>query len=545
MHLQSCINPQTIWNPYLKELQVVPCGKCAACINRKASIMVTRLNVESQCHPYTLFVTLTYDNEHLPVLRYNAPYLTDLSPFRVHPKLGVFTVNVEEELHKIHTSREDNNASYAYIKRCQETLGGLPYLPSVDVQRFMKRLRSMVLRQFKKSYHNEKSFPKIRYYAAGEFGPTNYRSHWHILLFIDSEWLAQNLVEYVRSCWQFGFVDSSFVEHNASDYVAKYLSCVSDLPAIYQTGALRPFALYSKHPALGTLVYYSEDLRKLFLSGTLYQTIFVQKQSIFKNVPFWRTIQYKLYPRISFFDFIDSGCLCRLYSQYERYAATDSVPSFFGFRKFIESAASHGRNEYIKTYLDLLASYKGDYEKKLQRFYLVTRQVSLQASAWNIPVKDYVLSIIKYYNEIQKTNLRSWFQFAEEYSQQHDCSQLLSVDPLFFRQFADCDLSELTVDEIYYIQSFGIDLDKFFSDDPTVRLAYQSQFYSCNSQDFMMMKASNERILNNSTKTKKKNDYQNSEADWYRYILTFGLDGQKRNIDDFDNNSLNVLPKVF
>lgn len=543
MHIESCISPKTIWNSYLKELQVVPCGKCSACINRKATVMVTRLNVEAQCHPYTLFCTLTYDNEHLPVLSYRAPYLTDLSPLRVHPKLGIFNVDIEEELHQLHTSREENAISFEYIKRCQTLFGGLPYLSSVDIQRFFKRLRSNISRNFKKQFHNETIIPKIRYYAAGEYGPSTFRCHWHLLLFIDSEWLAQNVVELVRESWKFGFVDASFVEHNASDYVAKYLNCLSSLPAVYRTRSLHPFSLYSKHPALGTLLVYSDTLKKLFLAETLYQTIFDSKNSVFKNVPFWRSIQHRLYPRISFFDFVDPRCLCRLYSTYSRYERSHSLPEFYSFRRWVESERK--RCQYLDKYLDLLASYRGDYEKKLQRLYLVSKSVCYQAQAWNIDVDDYTKAIIKYYNTLKEKNLSDWYRFCEEYTKSHECGDLIGIDPLFLRQFQDCDISELTAEEFYYIQSFGVDMEKFFSTDPVERLAYQSKFYPCNTQDFKDMKMANDRILDNSTKTKRKNDYQNSASDWYHYITVFGYDGQKRNVEDFDIDKFNVLPKFF
>lgn len=46
----------------------VPCGKCLNCINRKINTWVSRCQLESASHPYpAYFVTLTYNNENLPI----------------------------------------------------------------------------------------------------------------------------------------------------------------------------------------------------------------------------------------------------------------------------------------------------------------------------------------------------------------------------------------------------------------------------------------------------------------------------------------------
>ena len=59
MHIVSCLNEKHIVNPYTHEWQVVPCGKCAACRNQRASVWVQRLDQERYCWQYALFFTLT------------------------------------------------------------------------------------------------------------------------------------------------------------------------------------------------------------------------------------------------------------------------------------------------------------------------------------------------------------------------------------------------------------------------------------------------------------------------------------------------------
>lgn len=517
MHISSCLNPQIIYNPYVGEKQVVACGKCSACINAKAAKMVERLEVESTCHQFTYFCTLTYAPEHLPLLKLMGENLVDLEPKRMHWKLGAFNINVPEELHKIHTSREENASSWLYIKECQINFGGLPYLSSVDVQRFFKRLRSLINRKFKSksNNYNEKLPPKVRYYLCAEIGPTTYRPHYHFLLFFDSQWLASHISEFIRETWQNGFVDSSPVEHSACSYVAQYLNSVAHLPAIYQTASLRPFAMFSKHPAIGTLIYNAEDLRQMFLSGTTEQIIWRQKKSIFDDVPLWRTIQNRLYPRLSFFDFIDNKSLYILYAAFDKSLKRFNSEGFPAFRRYVTT--EHASNEFqvYRQYIELLGNFKGDLESKLQRWYLTSKRVSSQAGVWSISINEYVRCMLKYFDNFKLSRLNDWYQFCQDYSSEHDTQQLFWFDPLYLKEFAERDISECTYEELTYLESFGIDLTKFFDSDLVERNLYLDTLTFDKSDDYKVFKAESERILTNSTKTKKKNDVQYTSADWY------------------------------
>ena len=77
MHLSNCEHPKTIKNPYTGEVMVVPCGRCNTCINKKASQWIQRLDQESRCWKYTAFFTLTYDQDHMPILKIADKFLYD------------------------------------------------------------------------------------------------------------------------------------------------------------------------------------------------------------------------------------------------------------------------------------------------------------------------------------------------------------------------------------------------------------------------------------------------------------------------------------
>lgn len=63
----ACVTPIFIDNKDGGKIPVA-CGKCAACLKRKRNDWVTRLTAESRKHSgIATFVTLTYDDDHLPL----------------------------------------------------------------------------------------------------------------------------------------------------------------------------------------------------------------------------------------------------------------------------------------------------------------------------------------------------------------------------------------------------------------------------------------------------------------------------------------------
>ena len=53
--------------PVLHDTLVVPCGKCINCLKNKQSSMVVRCKREAEQRGSFAFMTLTYDDDHLPV----------------------------------------------------------------------------------------------------------------------------------------------------------------------------------------------------------------------------------------------------------------------------------------------------------------------------------------------------------------------------------------------------------------------------------------------------------------------------------------------
>lgn len=69
----------SFWDRQDETTDWVPCGKCEGCRIDKANDWATRAYLESQNHTYNAFLTLTYDNAHLPHKR--TLQKTDLQKF--------------------------------------------------------------------------------------------------------------------------------------------------------------------------------------------------------------------------------------------------------------------------------------------------------------------------------------------------------------------------------------------------------------------------------------------------------------------------------
>lgn len=66
----SCLHPIKIKNRNGDWIDA-PCGKCVACLNQKRFTLTTVTMLEARKHYYSMFITLTYDKEHLPTAKYS------------------------------------------------------------------------------------------------------------------------------------------------------------------------------------------------------------------------------------------------------------------------------------------------------------------------------------------------------------------------------------------------------------------------------------------------------------------------------------------
>lgn len=91
---------------------------------------------------------------------------------------------------------------------------------------------------------------KIRFFTCGEYGPTTYRPHYHVIIFNFPQHF--DIQERVVNSWKKGYITYSLVTPARIRYVAKYCSCYTFLPSKYRHKSYRPFVLCSRRPAIGS-----------------------------------------------------------------------------------------------------------------------------------------------------------------------------------------------------------------------------------------------------------------------------------------------------
>lgn len=511
MHISSCLHPKTIINPITGIKQVVACGKCAACKNRRASIWVQRLDQERYCWKYCWFFTLTYAPEFVPTMSLHSDILVANDNYHIAPSSLIPTIDLND-LYASITQREE--------VRCRKYLSQFPniyYCSVYDVQCFMKRLRVTLQRLHQdsnKNILNEKDF-KVRYFICSEYGPKGqpHRPHYHGLLFFNSSLTAARIQEVISSCWKFGFVDSSPVSETNSHYVAQYLNCTSHLPKVYEHKQIRPFILFSKCPPIGSLVHSTKEIQDIFHSCSPEHVIFNHKQGLFENVPLWRFYQDSLFPRLSYFSELSTSDRITLYRVYEKFTKEFPDSSSAQFFVYCKNTLKNPCLNSIP-----LSSVCVDYMRTLekvgtpypfQRWFNISARVCDQARIFGITINDYVRHIETFFDNVEKYNIRKQMQFEADWSDKYPVDNLLGLDTLFLRSCMDMDLGLLTYEEITILQSYNIDFKRFFSDDLSVRYQYYFELQPEHTLDFIGFQIDNEVIRRNNSKTKEKNETLN------------------------------------
>lgn len=207
-----------------KEVLQVPCGQCIGCRIDRSRQWANRCMLELQYHDSAYFVTLTYDDLHVPKSYYPDP-----------------------ETGEAHTS-------FTLCKR--------------DFQLWMKRLR--------KKFSDD----KIRFFACGEYGGQTKRPHYHAIVFGlhlndlvkyktvqegDSYYTYYNS-DSLQDTWPNGFVVVGEVTWESCAYVARYVTkkLTGAQADFYKKFNLVPeFSDMSRRPGIGRQ-YYDEHGKEIY-----------------------------------------------------------------------------------------------------------------------------------------------------------------------------------------------------------------------------------------------------------------------------------------
>lgn len=157
------------------------------------------------------------------------------------------------------------------------------YLVKKDLQDFIKRTRAAVERS---KHKNDTSFTQssettsFRFFSCGEYGTHTMRPHYHILLFNlnfgDKYKVAKDYYESetLQKLWSkngvpIGTHKIGEVTHKSAAYIARYSSKSSNAPYITEDGEIAPspFLQMSNRPAIGRrwLERYHDELKNGFM----------------------------------------------------------------------------------------------------------------------------------------------------------------------------------------------------------------------------------------------------------------------------------------
>lgn len=267
---QKCLQPVRVFDARRNCYSYVRCGHCDACKFSYQSTWRNRLETHArQKGIYTVFITLTYDNENLPLVHYDfdgnilgleytdvrrLPRSNRLKKTRKF-KSCTFDDFDLSNFWKPHFVKSRNGNNLYFDTSDSFAICWLP-----DVQKFLKRLRTNLSRE--SSLCGEDL--SLSYFICSEYGPKTFRPHYHGLLFFKSLAVAMYVInEGVFKAWNkqsnsvnafTGSRIASLVtqEGAASAYVSKYVTSFSSLPPLLKQSPFRCFHMQSISIPLGS-----------------------------------------------------------------------------------------------------------------------------------------------------------------------------------------------------------------------------------------------------------------------------------------------------
>ena len=279
--VDHCQHRSFITNKYTGARIAVDCGQCDYCIHKKAKKASMRVKTAGSAFKYSYFVTLTYDNAHIPLMNCSvlhsdyedvlgisgdihfgnehhqyipvSEYQCDDNSMLRHIFFEQVqgTVPFDREI-KEYVPVKDNwflsmDAIRSFINKTQavdktdypasaqygrDNL--IPFLNYVDVQNYIKRLRKHLSLKLG-------SYETLHFYAVGEYGPVHFRPHYHLLLFTNSDKVAEVLRYCHDKSWKLGRSDFQRSAGGAGSYVASYVNSLCASPLLYRScRAFRP-----------------------------------------------------------------------------------------------------------------------------------------------------------------------------------------------------------------------------------------------------------------------------------------------------------------
>lgn len=279
--VDHCQHRSFITNRYTGARIAVDCGQCDYCIHKRAKKASMRVKTAGSAFKYSFFVTLTYDNAHIPLMHCSVLHSDYEDAIGIsgdihfgherHQYIPVSEYQCDDNSVLRHIFFEQVQGTVPYDREIKEYVpvadnwflsmdairsfiaktqavdktdypassqygrdNLIPFLNYVDVQNYIKRLRKHLFQKLG-------SYETLHFYAVGEYGPVHFRPHYHLLLFTNSEKVAEVLRYCHSKSWKFGRSDFQRAAGGASSYVASYVNSLSAAPLLYRScRAFRP-----------------------------------------------------------------------------------------------------------------------------------------------------------------------------------------------------------------------------------------------------------------------------------------------------------------
>jgi len=209
----------------------LPCGTCLGCRTSHATAWARRAQHEAACWQHNAFLTLIYNEEHLPTNGALKP-----------EHLQGFIKRLRAHHSRIHTP------------------------PGKRIRKKYRGLANHLLSD---------PLGGLRYIGSGEYGETYSRPHYHLLLFNigfrDLTLVAKDLYEsaFLKKMWTLGDHKIGTLTGASANYVAQYTLKNVGKIAVTNDGEIlqRPFLRVSTRPAIGTkfITKYKNDLAEGYL----------------------------------------------------------------------------------------------------------------------------------------------------------------------------------------------------------------------------------------------------------------------------------------
>lgn len=306
-----------------------PCGRCSACKKRKQSLWASRLRAHSDTGKYTiLFITLTYHNDHLPLVEVDPVdgSIVDITRTRFSnsgdgsfDRLSCLDLYDPISIHSEPIFNSESSIVASSIPHFVDHYDRFNKKPvfdqsprfgvclKKDVQDFVKRLRSTLARD--SSLCSEDL--RFSYFICSEYGPKTFRPHYHGLLFFHSQKVASLCNEkLIYEVWGKSLYPcdhpknktSQIVHttHAAASYVSKYVTSLSRLPSHLDNSLFNVFHLQSKAIAIGSEVLDIDHIPDLIDKSDIlcHRTYFDQNtgRQITTSLPYPRSTWNRAFP---------------------------------------------------------------------------------------------------------------------------------------------------------------------------------------------------------------------------------------------------------